>query len=198
MVHHIGRHDAVNGAKRPLQPDRQYAWGNGEPKPLMVKACDKGGMSLMETMIVVGIIGTLAATCPRLMEQAVRFYQLHQAKIEIQRDARAALDLINRFLRQAQSSTVLVDQASGQPPYSRITFTTIQGQTMSFYQSGTSLYQVATSTTNISQNLLYIAFTYPRTDDPTIISVALTMEKATYQGGNKALELSIQKVRIMN
>jgi len=64
---------------------------------------------------------------------------------------------------------------------------------MSFYQQGTVLYQVAQSTTAISQNLHYIAFTYPRTDDPTIISVAITMEKATYEGGYKALELSIRK-----
>ncbi len=67
---------------------------------------------------------------------------------------------------------------------------------MMFYQNGKSLYQVAGSTTLISNNVQYIAFTYPRTDDPTIMSVALTMEKATYQGGYKALELSIQKVRI--
>ena len=54
------------------------------------------------------------------------------------------------------------------------------------------------SSVAITGNLRYIAFTYPRSDDPTIISVAVTMEKATYEGGTKALELSIEKVRIMN
>ena len=152
----------------------------------------------MEGMMVVAIIGIVAMIVPRLTIQVVNFYQLHQAKVEIQRDARACLDLVNRFLRQAKASTVVVDQAANQPPYSRITFTTIQGQTMSFYQSGTIFYQAAQSTTAISQNLHYIAFTYPRSDDPTIISVAMTMEKATYEGGYKALELSIQKVRVMN
>ncbi len=152
----------------------------------------------MEAMMVSAIVGIVVLVGPKILIQVVRFYQLHEAKIEIQRDARACLDSINRFLRQAKSATVIVDQATNQPPYSRVSFTTVQGQSMSFYQSGTSLYQVAQSTTLISNNLYFIAFTYPRTDDPTIISVALTMARATYEGGSKALELSIQKVRVMN
>jgi Tfp pilus assembly protein FimT len=164
----------------------------------MVKRKHTAGYSLMEELMVIAIIGIIAMVGPNLMTQVVRFYQLHEAKVEIQRDARVCLNLINRFLRQAKSSSVVVDQAANQPPYSRITFTTVEGQTMSFYQSGLTLYQVAQATTVISNNLHYIAFTYPRSDDPTIISVAVTMEKATYEGGFKALELSIQKVRIMD
>lgn len=156
------------------------------------------GVTLIELLIVVAIVGGIAVVVPPLVTQLVRFYALHNAKIEIQRDARACLDLINRFLRQAQSSTVVINQAAGQPPYSQIQFTTIQGQSMTFYQNGTTLYQVAQSTTAISQNLYYIAFTYPRTDNPTIVSVSLTMQKATYQGGYKALNLSIEKVRVMD
>jgi Tfp pilus assembly protein PilW len=158
----------------------------------------RAGYTLVEAMIVCAIIGMVVVAAPTLFTQVYKFYQLHNAKVEIQRDARAALDIINRFLRQAKSYTVVVDQISGQPPFSRISFTTIEGQNMIFYQSGNTLYQVAQSTTAISQNLHYIAFTYPRTDDPTIISVAMTMEKNTYQGLYKALELSIEKVRIMD
>ena len=36
------------------------------------------------------------------------------------------------------------------------------------------------------------------TDDPSIVSVAVTMQAPTYLGGKKALQLSISKVRIMN
>ena len=50
----------------------------------------------------------------------------------------------------------------------------------------------------LSHNIGYIAFTYPRTDDTSLISVALTTQSRTYKGGLKALQLSIQKVRIMN
>ena len=157
-----------------------------------------GGFSLAEAMMVIAILGITFSLGPTLLTHVMRFYYLHNAKVEIQRDAREGLDLINRFLRQGISSTITIDQLTGQPPYSRITFTTMAGQQMLYYQKGTSLYQVAQSTTMISQNLRYIAFTYPRSDDPTIISVAMTMEKATYLGGTKALELSVEKVRVMN
>ena len=158
----------------------------------------RSGFTLTEMMLVVAILGLVALSGPTLMTQIIRFYQLHNAKIEIQRDARVGLDIINRFLRQALSYTVTVDQITGQPPHSRISFTTVDGRDMIFYQQGLTLFQVADSTTAISNNLRYIAFTYPRSDDPSIISVAMTMEKATFQGSFKALELSIEKVRIMN
>jgi prepilin-type N-terminal cleavage/methylation domain-containing protein len=166
----------------------------------MVKSRSRStaGFTLTEVLIVVAIIGFVVMAGPTLLIQMSRFYYLHNARVEIQRDARASLDNINRFLRQATASSTTIDQVTGQPPYSRISFTTVGGQTMQFYQSGAKLYQVAQSTTLLSNNLRYIAFTYPRTDDPTILSVAITMEKATYEGGSKALELSIEKVRIMN
>ncbi len=165
----------------------------------MVKhAPHRSGFSLVEMMIVVAILGAIVMGAPVLFTQIYRFYQLHNAKVEIQRDARASLDLMNRFIREAISYTVVIDQVTNQPPASRIRFSTIDGQNIIFYQSGNTLYQVNRSTTTLSQNLQYVAFTYPRSDDPTIISVAMTMEKSTYQGLYKALELSIEKVRVMN
>jgi prepilin-type N-terminal cleavage/methylation domain-containing protein len=165
---------------------------------MVTRRLHRQGYSLVEMMLVVAIIGLVVFGAPTLTTHLVRFYQLHNAKVEIQRDARAALDLINRSLRQAQSYSIAIDQVTGQPPYSRISFTTVDNQTMLFYQTDNRLYMVGRSTAAISQNLRYIAFTYPRSDDPTIISVAMTMEKSTFQGGKKALELSIEKVRVMN
>jgi len=156
------------------------------------------GFSLPELAIVLAILGVIATLAPRIFIQAYRFYYLHAAKVEIQRDARASLDEINRFLRQGISTSMTIDQDTNQPPWSRIRFRTVQGQTIKFYQSGHTLYSVNVSTTVLSRNLQYISFTYPRTDDPTILSVSMTMQKDTYEGGNKALELSIEKVRVMN
>jgi prepilin-type N-terminal cleavage/methylation domain-containing protein len=163
-----------------------------------MKLCDRNGYSLMEMMLVVAILGVIATVGPTLFTKVFQFYQLHNAKLEIQRDARAALDTINRFLRQGQSATVVIDQFAGQPPFSRISFTTTQSQSVMFYQSGTTLYQVLQSTNAICRNVRFIAFTYPRSDDPTIVSIALTTQKSTYQGLYKALQLSIQKVRVMD
>ncbi|MDE2511790.1 MAG: hypothetical protein KGL74_11770, partial [Elusimicrobia bacterium] len=79
-----------------------------------------------------------------------------------QRDARASLDVINRFLRESYQSGIVIDTPAGQGPYS------------------------------------HIAFTFPHTDDVSIVSVAITMGKNVQLGRQKVLKLTIQKVRVMN
>lgn len=153
---------------------------------------------MIELIMTSAILGLLALMVTPLMIHMVRFYRLNSARVEIQRDARTCLDMINRFLRQASATSVGIDQLTGQPSHSRITFTTYSGKTLTFYQKNNTLYMVDASTVAISKNLRYVAFSYPRSDDPTIISVVVTMEKSTYEGQRKALELSIQKVRVMN
>ena len=164
---------------------------------------NKRGFSLTEAMISVAGIAILAGSAAPLIISLTNFWYQTTARNDIERDVRSSLDTINRFLRQAQRNTVVIDQASGQPPYSRITFTTEKGQTASFYQSGdTLMMSLADGATNrltsLSKRVGFIAFSYPRTDDTSIISVAVTMQAPTYRGGKKALQLSIQKVRIMN
>ncbi len=158
-----------------------------------------GGWTLSEVMISVAIVGVISLVGPPIMIQMQRFYLQSDARTTIQRDARASLDQINRFLRQGQANSIVIDNASGQPPYSRITFSTIDGATHVVYQNGRALMHKNGSTlSTLSNYLSFIAFTFPRTDDSTIVSVSMTMEKSTFQGGYKALELTIQKVRVMN
>lgn len=161
------------------------------------------GYTLVEMMITVAILGTVITLASPLMMQMTNFWRLTSARYTIQRDVRTSLDLINRLTRQAQSPTVVIDSAAGQPPCSRLSFsyTNADGNVVpvSFYQSGNKLYMNNNGNVALlASSLAYIAFTYPRTDDVTIISVAMTMQSATFRGGKKALQLSIQKVRVMN
>lgn len=158
----------------------------------------------MEMMVVVGIMGVVMVAAPQTFTKVYRFVQLLTARVEIQKNARGALANINRDLRQALGDTVVIDSVSGQPPHSRITFTkydTVGSTiTLSYYQQGNQLFQArgGVSGKMIANNLRYIAFTYPRTDDDTILSISITFEKATYEGGTKALQMAVEKVRIMN
>ena len=165
----------------------------------MKRAHSRRGYTLTELMIVVAIIGTVASVGSTLLINLQNFILMTTARNEIERDARASLDTINRFLRQAVDGTIIVDTPSGQGPYSRIRFNHVDGRSMDFHQNGSNLIQIINNdTTIISRNLAYIAFTFPRTDDPTIVSVSITMGKAIQLGRRKVLELTIQKVRIMN
>lgn len=157
------------------------------------------GYSLVEVMMVVAIVGALAMVGPRLMIQLQNFYLLTTARNEIQRDARTVLDVVNRFVRQAKYRSIIIDTPSGQGPYSRIRFTHQDGRNFSYYQDGNNLVQsVDGNTTILAYNLIYLAFTFPRSDYPRLVSVSMTMGKTIQRGQKKELELTIQKIRVMN
>lgn len=150
-------------------------------------------------MLAVTIMGIVFGLFPTFFIQMTQLQKQTEARLGIQRDARIGLDLINRFLREASASSVVIDRYGTQPFYSRITFTGVDGVWRRFYQDGKNLNMVVSgSTKTISENLLYLAFTYPETEDDNIISVSITTEKATYQEGTKNLQLSVEKVRVMN
>ncbi len=159
----------------------------------------RAGYTLTEMLMVVAIIGILATVGPTMLTQMQNFFLITSARYEIQRDARTTLDTVNRYMRQAVATTVVMDTPAGQGPFSRIRFRHVDGRYMEFRQSGSKLIQVIdTAQSVVSSNLVYIAFTYPRTDDVSIVSVSITMGKSIQLGRRKVLELTIQKIRVMN
>lgn len=157
------------------------------------------GVTLVELMVVVAIIGVMATVGPDLYKQVRRFFFLSNTRVELQRDARASMYLITRQLRQAKSNTIVITRETGQPYYSKITFTDIDGRQVVFYQTGKDLYMAVNSqVSKVCSNLRYLAFAFPRSDDMGIISVALTVEKTMYEARTKALHMASEKVRVMN
>ena len=170
----------------------------------MVTPRRRKGYTLMELMVVVAILGVIVSAAPRLLNGIYRFSRLSTARLEIQKNARGALSNINRGLRQAQASSISISQLNGMPPHSKITFNRYKPdgtlETLSYYQSGKKLYMSSSGSAGkaIADDLRYVAFTYPKSDDEYIISVSITFERATYEGGTKALQMAVEKVRIMN
>ncbi|OGR96646.1 MAG: hypothetical protein A2V88_02005 [Elusimicrobia bacterium RBG_16_66_12] len=160
----------------------------------------RGGYTLTEMLMVVAIIGILATVGARILVQVNRYFIMTSTRAELQREARALMYVINRNLRQGTTASVIIDRANtSQPFYSRLTFTKIQGTTIRYYQSGTSLIQqVGTQNRTLTKNLKYLALTFPRSDDLSIVSVSVTLEKSIYQGRTKALHMASEKVRLMN
>ncbi len=163
------------------------------------------GYTLTEAMLVVALIGAVVALSAPLLMRTTNFWRQSQARADIEADVRIAMDLMNRLLRQGQQSTITIDNAPGQPPYSRLSFTDISNRKISFYQQGPELVvSIAVSTSApsamdvVTRNLEFVSFAFPDTSDTSIMSIAMTTQKSTYLGGVKALQLSIEKVRIMN
>ncbi|MCX5797375.1 MAG: prepilin-type N-terminal cleavage/methylation domain-containing protein [Elusimicrobia bacterium] len=157
------------------------------------------GFTLVEAMMVVAIMGMIATVAPALLLQANRAFILSRVRTDLQGQARGIMYIITRELRQAQSATITIDQASGQPYYSRITFTKQQGTTMCFYQQGNRLMQkVGSNIHMLTSCLTYMAFSFPRSDNMGIISVSMTVQQTIYQGQIKALHMASQQVRVMD
>lgn len=164
------------------------------------------GVTLMELMMVVSIIGILFAIGAPLMLQANRQFIMVKTKLELQREARSLMYTITRSLRQARSATITISRANtSQPFYSKIVFTketstfTYVSQTLTFQQEGNTLYQVLGGVKRpLSKNLSYLAFTFPRSDDMSMISISLTLQKNIYEGKTKALHMASEKVHVMN
>lgn len=166
----------------------------------MVRSRGRAGFTLLEAMLTVAVLGIVATMGAQVMLQVNRHFIISRTRLDLQREARAIMYIITRELRQAQESAITIDRAAtSQPFYSRITFTKIQGTTMAFQQSGTSLVHVqGGKTRTLSKNLRYLAFSFPRSDDLSIVSVSLTLEGAIYQGRRKALHMASEKVQVMN
>lgn len=166
----------------------------------MVKNRRRAGYSLTEVMLVVAILGILSAAGANLLLQTNRYFILTKTRLEIQGEARAVMYLMTRELRQAQSNTISINQLSAsQPFYSQITFTRVQGTSLTFQQNGKNLEMVIGNKTRVlSKNLRYLAFSFPRSDDLTIVSVSVTLEQSIYQGRKKALHMASEKVQVMN
>jgi len=166
----------------------------------MVGRNRRPGVTLLEMLMVVGIVSTLFTVAAPLMLQANRQFILNRTRVELQQEARSVMYVMTRNLRQATSESITLSRANtSQPFYSKISFTKQQGTLMVFQQEGTTLYQVfGASKRPLSRNLKYLAFTFPRSDDMGIISVSITMEKEIFEGRKKALHMASEKVRIMN
>jgi len=167
---------------------------------MAVNARSRPGFTLVEAMLTVAIVGILSSLGVTTMIQVQRFFITTRARSDLQKEARGIMYVITRELRQAQNSTIKINRnTSTQPYYSQIAFTKQSGAAMTFFQSGNQLKQTWSGSTRVlSKNLCYLAFSFPRSDDMTIISVSMTLQTAIFEGKTKALHMASEKVRVMD
>ncbi len=160
------------------------------------------GMTLIETLITVAIIGIIASVMWSVFIQGFRMWRLSSAQAEVQRDARRILDLMIRNIRQADTGsdiTISRHPDDDDPPFSKISFKHINGKDYSYFQDGRKFYQtVAGKESRLGENIRNLIFSIVESDNDRVVSICLCLEKGTYEGKTKTSKLSVRKVRIMN
>lgn len=159
------------------------------------------GFTIIELMINIVTMSILAFALGSVLFKWIQLWQLSSAKGEIQRDARTCISAVNKHLRQGTATSVVLDRYdANQPPYSMLSFEK-DGNLFRYYQDGRNFREfteVSNSTRTLATSLRSVQFIYPETTDTSILNVSITFEKATFNRETKALQLSVQKVRIMN
>lgn len=145
------------------------------------RAAGQRGLTLTELLVVAAIMGLGAAVVPKMMIDLVRFTNRNTTQIEVQREARIAMNEIIRLLRMARIGTTSIQSPVGQPPFSKITF--IAGDDIMYVirQTGSQLLiGPETGTKRVySNNLVWCSFINSKGTDFRSITVSIQLSKAT-------------------
>jgi len=165
---------------------------------------DQRGYTLVETLTVVAIVATLFTLGPDLVKQTERFFMLNRTQTELQQDTRISMALIAANLREGVKSSIVIDNAPGQPYCSRIRFAKMDGTAIQFYQNNTQLVMNATPpggvtvTRILTSSLRSLAFGFTRSYDLSSVTMTLGLQKGIYEGKLKNFHMATEQVNIWN
>lgn len=136
------------------------------------------GFTLVEAMIVVGIMGIIGVVVTNLFTGVIRGWHFNLGHIASQRQARAARDTMVKFVRQASAASVEIGRFHpSQPPLSMLTYHDAAGNSRAFFQHGNRFsvgiwtivggVRVASAQQMLMTNYVQrITFYYPDMKDP--------------------------------
>ncbi|NIM03857.1 prepilin-type N-terminal cleavage/methylation domain-containing protein [bacterium] len=146
------------------------------------------GFTLIELAIVIALLGILGYAIVTFFTNTYRSWWQTSQQIDAQQKARAALDEMTRFIRQARPVTALVvGEQAGEDDDTMITFTHIDGRQFQYYQSGDSLQRVVDGATTevISEDLASIFFILDSTSSPTQVDISNLTVQTPVTGGQQ-------------
>ena len=99
------------------------------------------GFTLIEMMLVVGILGIIGVGITRLFSSTFKGWFLNMGQLSSQRQMRVARDIIIKFTRQAKASSVILDRYNTTQPYlSMLTFVDAAGNSRAFFQKNNAFH----------------------------------------------------------
>ena len=148
----------------------------------------KKGFTLIELMVVVALLGILGYGIMKFFTNTYRIWWQASQQIDAQQKARAAMDEMTRFIRQARPVTgITVGEQAGEDANTMITFTHIDGRQISYYKSGDSLKRVVGGAISdaIPEDLVSIYFILDSTMTPTQVDISTLAVQTPGIGGEQ-------------
>lgn len=151
-----------------------------------MKKQNRNGFTLIEIVIAVAIMMLFVAMGGKFFENSIKSWQANYAKMEIQQNARIAMDEMTKTVLGASAATVIIDLAAV-PASSKITFQVTKDtgiNTHLYYLSnGTLIRQLNGVATDVISDVTELFFakwnstTIPPNEDPRSIYIKLVAEK---------------------
>jgi prepilin-type N-terminal cleavage/methylation domain-containing protein len=162
----------------------------------------KKGFTLIELMVVVALLGILGYGIMKFFTNTYRIWWQASQQIDAQQKARAAMDEMTRFIRQARPVTgITVGEQAGEDANTMITFTHIDGRQISYYKSGDSLKRVVGGaiTDVIPEDLVSIYFVLYSTSTPSQVDVStLTVQTPGIGGEQGSITFPRKRIFLRN
>lgn len=173
----------------------------------------QSGFTLTEMMISVALLGMGIGFVVDLFLQTWQLWKRSYDELAMQRDARMAVGLMARTLREGSPGTVTIDAITGNPAYSRIAFTDSGGRRWKFWQNGNRIeyygwskmvnasYAITAqsgSTMFLATDVATLTFIYPNFQDSGLIEVAITCQKTPYARARPIVVQLVERVMIRN
>jgi len=164
----------------------------------------QSGFTLTELMIAVALLGMGLGFVTTLFMKTWQLWKRSYDELTMQRDARAAVVIMARAIREASPGSVAIDANAGDPAYSRINFTDGRGKAWSFWQKGnrifyfTTLANGASATSFLASDVATLTFIYPNFQDVGLIDVAITCRKIPFARANPIVVQLVERVMMRN
>lgn len=154
-------------------------------------------IELMAVVVIASILVVVGIPIVRSMNENI---MMSKTRLKLQQDARNIMSILNRFLREAKASSIVISRYNSSQPFcSYLKFTTIDEKTYEFYQQGKRLVVKEGSMVNVlSEDIRYLSFIFPDSSNMSILSVSITFEKDLFAGRKKAIHVASEKIRVMN
>ena len=160
------------------------------------------GFTLIELAIVVALLGILGYGIVTFFRNTFRTWWQTSQQIDAQQKARAAMDEMTRFIRQARPVVnIVVGEQVGEDPNTMISFPHIDGRQISYFQSGDSLRRVVDGVTTdvIPEDLVSIAFVLDDPITPTQVSILnLTVQTPGIGSEQGSITFPIKRIFLRN